>query len=213
LTRLRSGWAHNSSRTDQSNRWDGWSGDSLSVANAATTRSTISRVDSKTSKESSSIPLALPQLETCTEQLPISGQLEQQILSLFQTASDGVSEDQQYRAFSDKLSTLVILYGDSAIEAMAPFIIGDRVNAEIASATLNCLSHIEGRTSYNFRIWIMERSLQSRSSWIRDAAALGLEAMDDPAAIPYLKEALGREPNSELRRYLQSVLEYLQRKR
>jgi HEAT repeat protein len=59
----------------------------------------------------------------------------------------------------------------------------------------------------------MERSLQSRSSWIRDAAALGLEAMDDPAAIPYLKEALGREPNSELRRYLQSVLEYLQRKR
>ena len=213
MIRSRSGWAHNFSRTAQGSLWEGCQGDSLSVASITRTRSTISRIDSKTSKESSNIPLTLPQAETSTELLPASGQLEQQIFSLFHAASDGISDDELFKAFSDKLSTLVILYGDAAVETMAPFIIGDKANAEIASAALNCLSHIEGRIAYNYRMWVIERSLQSRSSWIRDAAALGLESMDDPSAIPYIREAHSREQNSELRRYLQSVLEYLQRKR
>ena len=213
MIRSRLGWAHNFSRTDQGGLLEGCPGDSISVASATGTKSNISRVDSKTSKEFSNIPVKLSLAETSTEPLPASGQLEQQVFSLFQTASDGISDDELFKAFSEKLSTLVILYGDAAVVAMAPFIIGDKANAEVASAALNCLSHIEGRVAYNFRMWVIERSLQSRSSWVRDAAALGLESMDDASAIPYLQEAKSREKNSELHQYLQSVLEYLQRKR
>jgi hypothetical protein len=176
-------------------------------------QSIVTFIDSKTGKEEERRGLSFPAAETSTEQFPVSDQLNDQIESLFSATSEAFFEDEQSWDFSERLSTIVKIYGDTAISSLAPFIIGKQASAELAAETLNCLSHLESRIAYNYRIWLMERALQSPSSWIRDAAALSLESMDDPSAVPYLQEAFNKESNAELRQYMSSILEYLQRKR
>lgn len=171
------------------------------------------QVDSRARNPAEDFGLSLTHAETSTEQLPIPDNLNEQLVELFSIADEGLFEDDQSRKFSEKLSALVYIYGDTTIRGLAPFIIGEQASAENAAATLRCLSHLESRMSYNHRIWLMERALQSPSSWIRDAAVLALESMDDPTSIPYLQEAFRKESNAELRQYFHSVLEYLQRKR
>lgn len=150
---------------------------------------------------------------TSTEQLPTTDYLSEQITDLYTSANDGLFEDEQIRNFSETLSVLVNTFGDAVIEELAPYIIGEKASAESAAETLKCLSHHENRVAYTYRMWITERALQSPSSWIRDAAASALESMDDPSAIPYLREALSKESNAGLRQYLQSAIGYLSRKR
>jgi hypothetical protein len=213
LSTTQSKWAPYFTHGDRTSLWRELPEEFSSNSTTPKAELMLRQLDSNTRKEKESLGLAFRKPETSTEQIPLSDQLSEQIENLFLAASEGFYEDEESRNFSEKLSRLVRLYGDAAIIGIAPFIIGDRANAEVASATLNCLSHLEGRVSYNFRIWLMERALQSHSSWIRDVAASSLESMDDPTAIPYLQEALSKESNPELRRYLRLVLEYLQRKR
>lgn len=176
-------------------------------------QSRIIQIDSRTRKAAEGRGPSLLHSETSTEPLPVPGHLNEQLADLYLTANEGLFEDDQTKKFSEKLSALVYTYGDATIIGLAPFIIGEQASAESAAATLRCLSHLENRIAYNFRIWLVERALQSASSWIRDAAGLALESMDDPSAIPYLQEAFSKESNAELRQYFHSVLEYLQRKR
>jgi hypothetical protein len=150
---------------------------------------------------------------TSTEQLPTADYLDEQITDLYNLANDGLIEDEQIRTFWETLSTLLRTFGDTAIVGIAPYIIGEKASSESASETLKCLSHHESRVAYTYRVWITERALQSPSSWIRDAAASALESMDDPSAIPYLREALSKESNASLRQYFQAVIGYLSRKR
>jgi hypothetical protein len=59
-------------------------------------------------------------------------------------------------------------------------------------------------------LWLLERSLGSRSSRIRDGAVLGLAFLDDAAAIPYLRQVIDREPVKELRADMEQVLAQLE---
>lgn len=151
--------------------------------------------------------------KTSTEPIPDSFHLDNQMAQLFHQFRDGFSDEEASNEFIDRLSSLVKHYGDAAISALAPFVIGNKASAETAAETLNCLSHMETLVSYSFRIWLIERALQAESSWIRDAATSGLEIMDDSSSIPYLQEAHRHESNSELQHYMESVLRYLDRKR
>lgn len=179
---------------------------------AITSESRVTQLDSNTRNtvESPMFPLTAG---TSTEQLHITEYLGEQITDLYNAANGGLFEDEQIRSFSQGLSSLLNKFGDATITELAPFIIGEKASAESAAETLKCLSRYESRVAYNYRIWIMERALQSPSSWIRDAAGLALESMDDPTAIPYLKEAISKESNAGLCQYLQMVVEYLSRKR
>jgi len=174
--------------------------------------SRISKIDSNTSGAAEGTRFHL-NAGTSTEQLPVTYYLSEQIVDLYNLANDGLFEDEQIRNFWEKLLALVGTFGDATITEIAPYIIGEKASAESAAETLKCLSHYESLVAYTYRIWIMERALQSPSSWIRDAAASALESMDDPTAIPYLREALSKESNAGLCQYLQTVIEYLSRKR
>ena len=191
-----------------------WLKDSSSISSKFhKSRLRITQINSRTGKTTEGPGLSLLQSETSTEPLPIPGHLNEQLIDLYLIANEGLFEDDQIKNFSERLSALVYTYGDATISGLAPFIIGEQASAESAAATLRCLSHFESPISYNFRIWLVERALQSPSSWTRDAAALALESMDDLTAIPFLQEALSKESNAELRQHFHSVLEYLQRKR
>lgn len=148
-----------------------------------------------------------------TQEETPSEELNDQIEKLFKSAREGFFDDSFVEDFSTKLTYIVRRGGDSAIVALAPFVIGKTANTEVAAETLRSLSHVDDASSYNFRLTLVLTALQSPSSWIRDAATLALATMDDPAAVPFLRKALDRETNQELRLNMQPVLEYLERRR
>lgn len=86
----------------------------------------------------------------------------------------------------------------------------ERVAPEVGGEALRWLGRIDHAESYEYRRWLLERSLSLSSTRVRDGAILGLASMDDKHAIPYLKRAIEEEQCSELKADMESVLEQLE---
>ena len=96
------------------------------------------------------------------------------------------------------------------VEILAALVVAEQMNAEVLSEALRCLGHMEDNETYALRRWTLEQGLYSSSPRIRDGAALGLSFLDDPHAIPYLKEAVERESIQMLREDLKQILELVE---
>lgn len=129
---------------------------------------------------------------------------------LFARAKDEDFEDGVESAFATDLGRIVREYRVTAVEALATLIVSERGNAAVASEALRWIARIEDPESYAFRLWLLERSLLSSSSRVRDAAALGIASLDDPHAIPQLRTAINAEQCVELRQDMEQVLEQLE---
>jgi hypothetical protein len=150
-------------------------------------------------------------LENSTAQQERPEAVDQEITNMFDAAKEQDLEDGMESEFSTSLLSLVRKYGNAAMEVVAGLIIYERVNAEVASEALRWLGHMADPTSYHFRRWLLERSLRCSSAMVRDGAALGLASMDDPHAIPYLKQAILREDYTELSEDMRQVLAQLEK--
>ncbi|MEH1790341.1 HEAT repeat domain-containing protein [Nostoc sp.] len=131
--------------------------------------------------------------------------------NLFINAKDEYFEDGFESDFSKGLVFYIQKYGDNAIETITYFIVYEKVNSEIASEALRWLGEINDPESYNFRRWLLERSLRCSSSRVRDGAILGLSYLNDTHAITYLEQAIEREKITELREDMKQVLAQLKR--
>jgi hypothetical protein len=137
--------------------------------------------------------------------------IDQEITIMFESAKEQDFEDGMESEFSRSLVSLVRKYGNAVMEIVAGFIIYERVNAEVASEALRWLGRMDDPTSYHFRRWLLERSLGCSSAIVRDGAALGLASVDDPHAIPYLRQAILRENYTELSEDMEQVLAQLEK--
>lgn len=135
--------------------------------------------------------------------------LRQTLRELFAAAKEEVFEDGYESEFSKQLVSLVPRYGDDAMEPIIRLIVNNQVNPEVAAEALRWLGEMEDPVSRPSRLWLLERSLYSSSSRVRDGAILGLASLDDPHAIPYLRRAIEQEPCFELREDMEQVLEQL----
>jgi hypothetical protein len=139
----------------------------------------------------------------------ISITLYQEAEYLFASAKDEVFEDGLDSFFSKALVSRVQEYGDAFVDVLAHFILARDANEEVAWEALRWLGKLSDAKTYVKRLWLLERSLASSSPVIRDGAGLGLAALDDRHAIPYLKLAIQREEISILRSNLEQVLTQL----
>jgi hypothetical protein len=122
-------------------------------------------------------------------------------------------EDGMESEFSKHLVSLVQKYGSATVELLIFLIACEYMNAEVAAKTLRCLGRTDHPETYRERLWLLERSLKCSSATVRDAGVLGLASLDDPHAIPYLKRAIKKEKNLELRQHMERVLAQLERLR
>ena len=148
--------------------------------------------------------------ESSTTQPEHPVRIEREINALFEKAREQDFEDGMESEFSWKLDSLVREYGNSAMSEIAHLITRERVSPEVSAEALLCLGDMDHAQTYNYRLWLLERSLSSSSARIRDRAALGLASMSDPHGIPYIKEAIGRETCTELREDMGQVLAELE---
>lgn len=136
-------------------------------------------------------------------------QLDRKVERIFRAAEDLHFEDGMDSPFSRDLVTLVTSQGRSAYELLTYWIVLEKASPEVATEALRWLGAMEDEPSYHFRRWLLERSLRLSSPTVRDGAGLGLAAMDDPHAIPHLREAIAPETCQELRELLEQVLTQL----
>lgn len=132
--------------------------------------------------------------------------VDQEIELLFDRAKEEVFEDGMESEFSRGLISYIRKYGNAAIATLERLIVTEQVNAEVASEAMRWLGHINHSITYRSRLYLLERSLHNSSARVRDGAGLGLAFLDDPHAIPYLKQAIEREQYLELRYDLEQVV-------
>lgn len=113
--------------------------------------------------------------------------------------------------FSKELVRLVRHYGNAAIGEIAAAIV-DPANADRAAEALPWLGRVDHPPSHQERLSLLEHCLSSPSILVRDRAALGLAALDDPRALPSLQRAIDRETYPSLREDLEQVCDQLREK-
>lgn len=133
-------------------------------------------------------------------------EIRQSISLLIGTGQQEHFEDGMESDFSRGLISLIETYGEGAIEELADFVASGRMNGELAAEALVCLGRMEDPYTLVKRRSLLETNLFSSSYFIRDGTLLGLSYLDDPHAVPYLKRAIERESNAQLRRYMQQLL-------
>jgi hypothetical protein len=136
--------------------------------------------------------------------------IAQQIEALFEAAKEERFEDGMESEFSNELISLVEEHGSAAIHALTNLIISEGVNAEVVSEALRWIGWMDTPLLHHDRLWLLVRSLDHSSARVRDGAVLGIASMDDPDAIPYLRKAIQREGNTELRKDMEQVLVQLE---
>lgn len=139
-----------------------------------------------------------------------SDALYSKIEAVFWTAKGEFFEDGMESIFSQQLNSFVKRYGNDALEVITGLIVYERVEPEAAGEALRWLGRIDHAESYEYRRWLLERSLSLPFTRVRDGAILGLASMDDKHAIPYLKIAIEKEQYFELKADMESVLKQLE---
>ncbi len=125
-------------------------------------------------------------------------------------ASDEVFVDGMESTLSRDMSMLIETYGDLAVTAIEHILGLYYDHVEIVGEILRQLGQIEDSVTHRSRMTALVAHLESSDPRVRDAASIGLAAIDDPAAIEPIREAIGRESSVQLQRNLQLVLDQLQ---
>jgi HEAT repeat protein len=141
---------------------------------------------------------------------PLSPGIDSTLQALLALAADEIFEYGEESAFSRALVEAIQRHGTVIVELLASRIFHDRVASHIAAETLRWFGMIEHPASYDTRLWWLQHCLFHPSIIIRDAASLGLAALDDPRTAPALRQAIAQEPNAELRGDLAQVLRQLE---
>ncbi len=113
-------------------------------------------------------------------------------------------------AFSYGITLAVETHGDIAVRAMERLMSSNGVNVEVAGEILRQMGSMEDPRTHRGRLAVLTSSLKSPDPRLRDAASIGLAALDDPAAIEDLRDAVDREAFPQLRRNLTLALDQLQ---
>jgi len=134
---------------------------------------------------------------------------EKRVERLFMAAKGEYFEDGMESPFSRGLLDVVRSGGACARELLTYWIVLEKTSPEVAAEALRWIGSMDDGPSYLFRRWLLERCLAMPSMAVRDGAAIGLAAMDDPHSAPFLAEAIAQEQQAELRDDLEEVLAQL----
>ena len=128
------------------------------------------------------------------------------VLNIFESCHDEFFEDGVESSFSKQLRSQIFLHENKALMTISNLVHNNKVKSEIASEALCLLGRLDHIPTYNFRCWILERSLFSIQPLVRDGAGLGIASLDDPNSIPYLEKAIENETLEGIRKDLRNVL-------
>ena len=146
-----------------------------------------------------------------TATTPTSDQetLADTLRELLHSANYEVFEDGMDSDFSNNLNRIIRNHGIAAVDALEGEMYADSVSPEVAAEALIWVGRMDDRATRHARLAVLERALEAPNVCIRDAASIGIGAMDDPTAMDSLQKAADRERCGLLRQNLKDTLEQL----
>ena len=159
---------------------------------------------------------SVPEGSTASEELSfflrgelLKSKLLKHLVEVANDASEEVFIDGVESVLSRELAKLVQTHGDVAVSAIALLVADYCDNSEIIGEIIRQLGYMDDPQTHRVRLRTIITHLESSDPRIRDAASLGLAALDDPAAVDAVCRALDRESSQQLRRNLGLVLDQL----
>ena len=137
--------------------------------------------------------------------------LPNMLANLFYNARDEVFESGMNSRFSEGLHRIILEHGIAAIEQLRDIILSDNASTDVADEALRQLGRVDDAKTYDARLSLLESALKSDDLSIRNAAAIGIDYMEDPRAIPNLERAAKREQPEWFRQYLNDVITQLKK--
>ena len=111
--------------------------------------------------------------------------------------------------FSRNLVLVIKIFGNTAIRAMET-VMERRINVEVMEELLRQLGYMEDARTHRSRLNILIQSLKSPDPRVRDAASIGLAAMDDRHALSAVRSAFEHECHPLIKDSLKMVVDQLQ---
>ena len=140
------------------------------------------------------------------EQCKINTQVDQ----IFIDAYDTIFMDGMDSIFSRDLQSIIQKYGNKAITGIEWAILKfEKTRPDLASETLRQIGSNTHQATHQNRLRVLTDNLESPDPRIRDAAGIGIAAMDDTKAIWYIRQAIEREKSIPLQHNLELVLKQL----
>ncbi len=137
-------------------------------------------------------------------------ELERRINTLFMISGDEEFESGMISDFSKELCSIINSHDKNAMEIISYLFLYRKINPVVMSEALRWLGRIEQEESHPYRLWLLEKNLESSLIYVRDGAISGVAALDDPSAIPAVRRAIEKETCRELCDDMKAVLEQLE---
>ena len=180
----------------------------------------LAAVGRPTTRKTGALPIMLEDDQATSEALEqtwdsnlLSLLLEERLINYFGRLARGAEEEAFFdgveSVFSHWLTSAVGKYGDAAVLAIGRLLSLVEDDAEVSGEILRHLGSIEDPRTHRSRLTVLVDKLKSPDPRIRDAASLGLAALDDPEAIADIQEVLDRELSPQLRGNLKLVVDQL----
>ena len=129
---------------------------------------------------------------------------------LIAEAREEVFTDDWESAFSIGLTRLIHRCGEGTIQAITGYIICTHTNIEVVGEIMRVLGGIKHPATQDSRVTLLLAGLRSPDPRVRDAASLGISALDDSHLLAAVQAAAARETIPELRKDLQQVADQLE---
>ena len=143
--------------------------------------------------------------QPATSVLPLSQPLLGQVKALFEQDSEEIFIDGFDSQFGRTLVELVTSSGAEAVHALQQVIHDPTTSIEDSEEALRCMGYMADPWTHQERLALLVKAMTSSNLRVRDAASIGIAALDDPAALPSLQEAILREPSIWLRATLEEI--------
>ena len=140
----------------------------------------------------------------------INSDVVEEIKALFGDAEDETFADGMNSVFGQKLERIILHYGNASIGALEQALQSSRCNVEIVEEALRLVGNMMDAKTHDRRLEFLEHELKSVNIRIRNAASIGLEALDAVRVIPDIQKAINCEKNQMLKTNLKMVLKQLQ---
>ena len=131
-------------------------------------------------------------------------------LLLLQINTEELFVDGMDSSLAREVVSAIEAFGDAAVEAVKKIMDSGRANVEIVGELLRQLGYMEDIWSHRARKDVLASKLESPDPRIRDAASVGISALDDPSLLESVTRAFGRETSILVKENLKLVMDQLQ---
>ena len=138
-----------------------------------------------------------------------TGKLTQEFVRYINEARNERFEDGMESRFSERVRKSILSGGTNAVSAWAQALTFRDNAYETTEEFLRIIGDMRDQESHEKRREVLTTMLQHGKPAVRDAAGLGIAALNDPSTLPGVKEALDAESEEWVRRGLRQVAEQL----